>query len=437
VTAAPPEPDRNERTLEQIRERCLAVATAAARARPAVASLTGEQRDTLLRTIADGLDAETDRIIAENTKEIAENTGLEPAMRDRLTLTTERVRAMADAVRSIAAQPAVLGEIAEGRVLPSGVRLEKRRVPLGTVLVIYEARPNVTSDAAALCLKSGNAVILKGGREALRTNTAIAGVIKHAVRTAHPERPELEDAVTLISDTDRAAVTELVGLDGLIDLAIPRGGPGLIRAVTEAARVPVVKHDAGVCHLYIDGTLEGMEDAAVAIAVNAKCQRPGVCNAIETLLVHASVAARMLPLIGGALRERGVEVRGCGLTRAILPWAAEATEADWAAEYLGPILAVRVVGSLDEAGSRIERYGSHHTDAIVTSSQRAASEFSSRVTSASVMINCSTRFADGGEYGLGAEIGISTDKLHARGPMGARDLTTTQWVATGEGQVRG
>ena len=437
MTTTPSETGRTPRTRDEIRERCLDAATAAARARPAVASLTGEERDKLLRTIADGLDAETDRIIAENTKEIAENTGLSPALRDRLTLTTDRVRTMAEAVRSIAAQPAVLGEIVEGRVLPNGVRLHKRRVPLGTVLVIYEARPNVTSDAAALCLKSGNAVVLKGGREALRTNTAIAGVIRRAVRTAHPDRPELEAAVTLITDTDRAAVAELVRLEGLIDLAIPRGGPGLIRAVTEAATVPVVKHDAGVCHLYIDAAVDGVEDSAVAIAVNAKCQRPGVCNAIETLLVHESAAARVLPPVGSALRERGVEIRGCESTRAILPWAREATGADWGAEYLDLILAVRVVGSIDEAVSHIERHGSHHTDAVVTSSQRAASVFASGVTSASVMINCSTRFADGGEYGLGAEIGISTDKLHARGPMGARDLTTTQWVATGDGQVRG
>jgi glutamate-5-semialdehyde dehydrogenase len=292
----------------------------------------------------------------------------------------------------------------------------------------------VTSDAAALCIKSGNPVVLKGGREALRSNGAIAAAVRRACLEAGGE--SLADAVCLVDVTDRRAVAELVRMDDAIDLAIPRGGRGLIDAVVEAARVPVVKHDAGICHVYIDGELTGMEAAAIEIAFNAKMQRTGVCNACETLLVHERSAEAVLPGLGEMLVAAGCEVRGDARTRELVPLAVPASEADWGAEYLAPILAVRVVGSLDEAVAHIARHGSEHTEAIVTASQANAERFAASVTSANVMINCSTRFADGGVYGLGAEIGISTDKLHARGPMGARDLTTYQWVLTGTGQIR-
>lgn len=419
-----------------IRQRVTAAARAAASARRAVAQLNGDERDRLLRTMADALTAECAHICHENAKELDENPTLDPALRDRLRLDEPRLCAMADAVRSVAAQPAVLGEVVEGRVLGNGIRLEKRRVPLGTVLVIYESRPNVTSDAASLCIKAGNSVVLKGGREARRSNTAIADALRTAIRQTHRDLPELPDAVTLIDVTDRAAVTELVQLQGLIDLAIPRGGPGLIKAVTETATIPVVKHDAGVCHMYIDEHLDGMHDQAAQMVVNAKCQRPGVCNAIETLLVHAAQAEPLLQRIGPLLGDAGVEIRGCERTRAILPDVRPASAEDWPAEYLDLILAVRVVETLEDAIEHIETHGSQHTDAVVTASQPNAVRFAAAVTSANVMVNCSTRFADGGQYGLGAEIGISTDKLHARGPMGARDLTTYQWIAVGGGQIR-
>jgi glutamate-5-semialdehyde dehydrogenase len=344
---------------------------------------------------------------------------------------------MAAAVRAIADQPAVLGEIVEGRLLGNGVRLEKRRVPLGVVLVIYESRPNVTSDAAALCIKSGNAVVLKGGREARSSNRAIAGSIAAGLRKALPDALQLADAVAFVDLVDRAAVGALVRMDDAIDLAIPRGGRGLIRAVVEAATVPVVKHDAGVCHVYVDAHQDEPSLAgAIDIVMNAKTQRPGVCNACETLLVHERVATNLLRELGPKLADAGVELRADERAITHLPSAVPATDADWSAEYLDLVLAVKVVDSFDDAVAHIERHGSQHTDAIVTSSHATAEAFAARVTSANVMINCSTRFSDGGVYGLGAEIGISTDKLHARGPMGARDLTTYQWVATGTGHVR-
>ncbi len=418
--------------------RCRAFATLAQRGQPALARLSGAERDAALRAIADQIEADADAILAANARDLEENQALDEALRDRLTLDPARVRGMAEAVRAVAAQPAVLGEIVEGRTLANGIRLEKRRVPIGVVLMIYESRPNVTSDAAALCIKSGNAVLLKGGREAKRSNAAIAGAVAAGLRRALTDRPLVADAVAFIDETDRAAVRELVRMDDIVDLVIPRGGPGLIRAVVESATVPVVKHDAGVCHVYVD---EHLDDAALRrasdIVLNAKTQRPGVCNAMETLLVHERIAERFFAQMGPRLCDAGVELRADDAAIAHLPTAAPASDSDWGAEYLDLVLAVRVVDSLDEAIAHIERHGSQHTDAILTDSVAAADRFASEVTSANVMINCSTRFADGGEYGLGAEIGISTDKLHARGPMGARDLTTYKWVATGSGQIRG
>jgi glutamate-5-semialdehyde dehydrogenase len=338
---------------------------------------------------------------------------------------------MARAVDDIAEQPDPVGRVVEGRVLPNAIRLEKRRVPIGVILVIYESRPNVTSDAAALCLKAGNAVILRGGKEAAHSNGAIIDAIR-----APLERRNVADAVCFVDVPDRHAIAELLQLRGKIDLCIPRGGPALMKAVTDVAKIPVVKHDAGNCHLYLDAHLDGLEQTAIDIAINAKTQRPGVCNAIETLLVHRDAAPSILPKLGEALREKGVELRADERALTLLPGAIAATDADWDTEYLDLILAVRIVDSLDDAAAHIRAHGSSHTEAIVTSSIAAAERFVALVDSANVMINCSTRFADGGEYQLGAEIGISTDKLHARGPMGAEDLTTFQWVLAGRGQVR-
>ncbi|MBL0928164.1 MAG: glutamate-5-semialdehyde dehydrogenase [Phycisphaerales bacterium] len=411
---------------------CRAAAEAASGARLALGGLTpGARRDLLLECAA-GLRSSAGAIVEANAQDLAGSSGLDAAMRDRLRLDAGRVAAMAAAVESIARQDDPVGKVVEGRVLPNGLRLQKRRVPLGVVLVIYESRPNVTSDAAALCLKSGNAVLLKGGREAAHSNRAIVAAMRPALAARG-----VADAVVFVDTTDRRATELLVGMDDLIDLAIPRGGPGLIRAVVAAARVPVVKHDAGNCHVYVDGHLDGLEDAAERIVVNAKAQRPGVCNAAETLLVHRAAAGRMLPRLASALSARGVELRGCEESRALVPSMKAATEEDWGTEYLALIMAVRVVGGVDEACAHIRRWGSRHTEAIVTSSLASAERFVSLLDSASVMVNCSTRFADGGEYGLGAEIGISTNKLHARGPMGAEDLTTFQWVVRGEGQIRG
>lgn len=407
------------------------VSRAAADARLAVSTLNGETRRDMLRAIAEALRASATTIVKANARDLDVSANLAPAMRDRLMLDEKRIGAMSNAVVSIADQPDPVGMVVDGRVLPSGVRLEKRRVPLGTVLVIYESRPNVTSDAAALCLKAGNAVILKGGSEAIHSNRAIVEAMRPALA-----KFGAADAVQFVDTADRKAVELLVTQRGLIDLAIPRGGPGLIKAVVDAARIPVVKHDAGNCHVYVDDHLDGVEDMAESIVVNAKVQRPGVCNAAETLLVHKDVAERMIPRLCGALASNGVEVRGCERTRRLFASAKPATEEDWSTEYLALIIAVRVVNSLDEACAHIRRYGSQHTEAIVTSDVRAADRFVSLLDSASVMVNCSTRLADGGEYGLGAEIGISTDKLHARGPMGAEDLTTFQWVAVGNGQLR-
>lgn len=410
---------------------CADLAARARNARLAVAQLSGADRASLLCDAAGSLRARTGAIVEANRRDLDAGADLSPALRDRLRLDEARIGAMSAAVEQIAAQPDPVGRVVDGRVLPNGIRLEKRRVPIGVVLVIYESRPNVTSDAAALCLKAGNAVILRGGKEAAHSNRAIA----EAIRGPLADRG-IPDGVTLVPVADRRAIPELLKLRGVIDLCIPRGGPSLMKAVTEAAHIPVIKHDAGNCHLYIDEHLDDLERTAIDITVNAKVQRPGVCNAIETLLVHRAVAERMLPPIGKALRERGVELRADERARKFLPEAVPATDEDWATEFLDLILAVRVVDSLDEACEHIRRWGSSHTEAIVTSSIAGADRFRALVDSANVMVNCSTRFADGGEYGLGAEIGISTEKLHARGPMGAEDLTTFQWVLTGRGQIR-
>ena len=398
-------------------------------------TLDGAKKVAALEQIFDAILTQKDALIAANAKDIeaAQQAGLAPALVERLKLNDKRVASMAEGVGQIAAQVDPVGQIIEGYVRPNGLRIQKVRVPLGVVLFFYESRPNVTSDAAALCLKSGNAVILRGGKEAFHSNQAIVGIVKDALVAAHID----PNAVQFVDSTDRALVPELLKLDRYIDLVIPRGGESLIRAVVKDSTIPVLKHFTGNCHIYIDAATHDMEAQVRRVCVNAKTSYPGgaVCNAVEKLLFHKDSAA-LLPKVCADLAAKGVEIRGDERTRGLYPPAIPATDADWPTEYLAFTIAVKVVDSLGEAVDHINQYGSRHTDAILTSDIRAAEEFVKRVDSASVMVNASTRFADGGEYGLGAEIGISTDKLHARGPMGAADLTTYKWVVTGDGHVR-
>ena len=405
----------------------------AAKAASAVLAVAGgAKRNAALMTAAGAIRAATDRLKEANAKDLARSTefGLTEAQVDRLRLTDARIESMAAALEQIAAQEDPVGKTISGQNRPNGLRIEKRRVPIGVVGIIFESRPNVTADAAGLCLKSGNACILRGGKESLHSNLAIAEVLREAIGEAGLPAA----AVTMIDDTDHGIVTAMARAEGLIDLIVPRGGERLIRAVAEAATIPVIKHYTGNCHVYVHA--EADLDMAEAIVLNAKCQRPGVCNAAETLLVDTIVAEQFLPRIGAKLIEAGVELRGCPASRKLFADMADATESDWADEFLELILAVKVVDSLATAVDHINRYGSAHTDAIVTGDLAAAEAFVARVDSASVMVNASTRFSDGGEYGLGAEVGISTDKLHARGPMGAEDLTTYKWIVTGQGHVR-
>ncbi|MCX5658595.1 MAG: glutamate-5-semialdehyde dehydrogenase [Planctomycetota bacterium] len=416
-----------------IKDYCLNLAKRAQAAGRRVMTSSGVQRAQALRAIAAALIEHTPELRDANAKDMAagEAAGLSGAMLDRLKLDDKVIRKMADSVIQIAAQVDPVGQVIEGNIRPNGVRLQKVRVPIGVVLFIYESRPNVTSDAAALCVKSGNAIILRGGKEAIHSNTALVKVIRDAVAKAGLDA----DAVQFVETPDRAAIGELLKLEGLIDLCVPRGGESLIRAVVEQSRIPVIKHYTGNCHVYVDQRCD--EAMAVAICVNAKVQRPGVCNAAETLLFHKSALdSGLFVKAMNALAEQKVEIRGCERTRAAFPAAKPAGEADWGTEFLDLIVAVRVVDSLDEAIDHINKYGSKHTDAIVTHDLAAADAFVARVDSANVFVNCSTRLSDGGEYGLGAEIGISTDKLHARGPMGAADLTTYKWVGYGSGQIR-
>lgn len=408
------------------------LAQAAQRAGRTLAIASGRQRDDAIRAIADELCARTDTLIAENARDLSAGAqmGLTPAIMDRLRLDPSRIQKMAKAVAEIADQPDPVGEAIEARVRPNGLRVEKRRVPIGVVAIIYESRPNVTSDAAALCIKSGNACILRGGKESLHSNTAIGAVIAAGLEKAGLP-PE---AVQVVATTDRELVPLLLKQEENIDLVIPRGGESLIRAVVEQSRIPVIKHYTGNCHVYVHDDCP--QDLAESVILNAKCQRPGVCNAAESLLFHKDSAPRLLPAVGRRLISAGVEIRGCDRTRRLLPEAKPATEQDYSTEYLDLIISCKVVDSVQEAIDHINRYSSHHTDAILTHDIRAADAFVAGVDSANVMVNVSTRFSDGGEYGLGAEIGISTDKLHARGPMGAADLTTYKWVVNGYGQLR-
>jgi glutamate-5-semialdehyde dehydrogenase len=417
----------------EVKTYCNQLADRALAASRRLVTSTGGARAAALGAIAQRLLASAARIKEANANDLAagKEAGLSAAMLDRLKLDDAGIKKMAASVTQIAGQTDPVGQIIEGSVRPNGLRLEKVRVPIGVVLIIFESRPNVTCDAAALCIKSGNAVILRGGKEAMHSNAAIAACVREGLEESGLEA----DAVQLVETADRAAVGELLKMEGRIDLAIPRGGESLIRAVVEQARIPVIKHYTGNCHVYIHSDAD--ETMAVDICVNAKTQRPGVCNACETILIHKDAARRgLLGRICQALADRNVEVRGDAAVCEAFPHAVRAIESDWGTEYLDLIVAMAVVDSTEAAISHINRHGSRHTDAIITQSIAAADRFVREVDAANVFVNCSTRFSDGGEYGLGAEIGISTDKLHARGPMGAADLTTYKWVARGNGQVR-
>lgn len=418
---------------ERLAAHCRAIAERARQAALDLAAIPGERRATALRAAAARIRADAAEILAANAKDVAAapGYGLTPAGTDRLTLDPARIEAIAAGVEAVASLPDPVGEVLEESSRPNGLVIRKVRVPLGVVFFVYESRPNVTADAAAVAVASGNAIILRGGKEAAHSSRRII----ESVRAALAEAGLPEDCVQLVDVADREAVGEFLKLDDLIDLAIPRGGEGLIRRVCAEARMPVLKHFTGNCHVYVDRAADLA--MAEAITVNAKCQRMGVCNAAESLLVHRDVAAAFLPVVAEQLTARGVEIVGDAATRRLVPAAGAATEADWGTEYLGPKISVAVVDSLDAAIDHINRHGSRHTDAIVTADPAAAARFTARVDTAVAMVNASTRFNDGGELGLGAEIGISTDKLHARGPCGIRELTTYKYVVTGTGQVRG
>lgn len=394
-----------------------------------LAHLSSEEKNAILRAMAAAIREATSELLEANAKDIAAGTekGLSAAMLDRLRLDEKRIEAMAAGIDQVATLPDPVGQVMEKWTRPNGIEIEQIRVPIGTIGIIYESRPNVTADAAVLCFKTGNATILRGGSEAIHSNVAIAKALGKAGAPEH--------AIQLIPFTDRESVAAMAQMDRWLDLIIPRGGKGLIETVVSLARMPVIKHYDGICHLFVDKAAD--LDMAVSLTVNAKTQKCGVCNALETLLVHRGIAATFLPKVAAALREKGVELRGCEQTRAILTDIAAATEDDWSTEYLDLILSIKIVDSLEEAVSHINTYGSHHTDTIVTADSITAERFLRSVDSACVFHNVSNRFADGGEFGFGAEIGISTDKLHARGPMGLRELTSYQYRVRGSGQVRG
>lgn len=412
-------------TMRQLGRQARQAAVSIARAN------TGQKNQALL-AIADAIDASAATLKQENARDLqaGRDNGLDIALLDRLELNDARIAGMSEGLRQIASLPDPVGEISDMAYRPSGIQVGKMRVPLGVIGIIYESRPNVTADAAGLCLKSGNATILRGGSEAIHSNRAIAACIATGLKQAALPA----EVVQVVEITDRAAVGALITDREHVDVIIPRGGKGLIERISNEAKVPVIKHLDGVCHVYIDAHAD--QAKAIAIAVNAKTHRYGVCNAMETLLVHQSRSEEILPLLAQQYQKAGVELRGCERTRDILPTAVAATEDDWYAEYLAPVLAIRVMDDLDQAMQHINTYGSHHTDSIVTEDYSLARRFLREVDSSSVMVNASTRFADGFEYGLGAEIGISTDKLHARGPVGLEGLTTLKYIVLGDGQVR-
>jgi glutamate-5-semialdehyde dehydrogenase len=409
------------------------IARTAKKASRALALAPTAVRDAALRAAAQALRADEAAILEANAKDLAaaKAKGLTDAMTDRLRLDHARLEDIAVACEAVAKLPDPVGEITEDWTRPNGLRIIRRRVPIGLVAIIFESRPNVTVDAAALCLKSGNGCVLRGGSEAIHTNIALSKSFATGLRAAGLPA----EAVTLLPFTDREAVPALGSLRGIVDIIVPRGGPGLIEAVVNSAKVPVIKHDAGICHVYV----HAKADLAMAeqIVLNAKCQRPSACNALETLLVDAAVAAQFLPKMAAALAAKKTEVRACAQSISLMPGAKAATEQDFRTEHLGLILNVKIVAGLAEAVAHVEDYGSHHSDAIITADESAARAFLAQIDSACVYWNASTRFTDGGEFGFGAEVGISTDRLHARGPMGIRELTTWKFEIVGQGQVRG
>jgi glutamate-5-semialdehyde dehydrogenase len=408
------------------------IAEKAKKAQPQIARASSDKKNKILQKISGYLEENMESILSANQKDLsnAEKNGANKALLDRLKLDEKRIKALIKSVEEIIKLPDPVGQIIEMKPRPNGLLVGRMRIPLGVIATIYEARPGVTIDIASLCIKSGNAVILRGGSEALETNSALVQLIKKSVRDEGID----DNIVGFINDPSREHIFELLKLEELIDLVIPRGGEGLIRFVAENSRVPVLKHYKGVCHIFVDEFAD--LEKAYKVCLNAKVQRPSVCNAMETLLVHEKIAEKFLPTMGKIFREHGVELRGCEKTRKIIPYAIPATEDDWYAEYLDLILAVRVVPSIDEAIEHIKKYGSSHTEAIITENLENAMKFIKEVDSSSVMVNASTRFADGYEYGLGAEVGISTTKLHAYGPMGLEGLTTLKWIVFGNGHIR-
>ncbi|MBR7003031.1 MAG: glutamate-5-semialdehyde dehydrogenase [Neisseriaceae bacterium] len=397
-----------------------------------MAEASTEQKNAALNNIAQLLLDNQSDLIRANEQDLANATAknLDAPLLDRLTLTAKTVQSMADGLRQIATLPDPIGEMSDFAYRPSGIQVGKMRVPLGVVGIIYESRPNVTADAAGLCLKSGNACVLRGGSEAIHSNTAIAKLIYQGLKMAGLP----ETAVRLVENTDRQGVGAMLQASDLIDVIVPRGGKGLVARIANEARVPVIKHLDGICHTFIDASAN--IDMAVKICVNAKTSRYGTCNTMETLLVHQNIADKVLPILWTEYQQKGVEIRSCEKSREWLPESIAAVEDDWATEYLAPILAIKVVENIDEAICHINHYGSHHTDAIITENYSHSQKFLRAVDSSSVMINASTRFADGFEYGLGAEIGISTDKIHARGPVGLEGLTSQKWIVFGHGEIR-
>ena len=411
---------------------CRETAQAAKAASYHLAALDTTIKNEWLKRSADELVTATSKILLANEKDLeaAPGYGLTDATVDRLRLSDDRIRSIATGLREIAMLPDPIGEVIDGFTRPGGLKITKRRTPLGVVFFIYESRPNVTADAAGICVKSGNAVILRGGKEAIHSSKAIVEVLSDAASQCGVPT----SAVQLVKTTDRAAVGEFLSMNKLIDVTIPRGGEGLIRRVSDEATMPVIKHYDGNCHVYVDASAN--IEMAVNIIENAKCQRMGVCNACESLLVHQSIAAQALPLIAARLRQRGIEIRADEKAADLVGECVPATEDDWSTEYLGPTISIAIVDSLQQAAEHINRFGSHHTDAIITSDLKSADLFTTLVDSSAVMVNASTRFNDGGVFGLGAEIGISTDKFHARGPCGLRELTTYKYIVHGDGQIR-
>ncbi len=415
-----------------IKEQVIEIAKETKEAANTLANISSRVKDKALLEMADELIKNMDYLTTENGKDLdyAKNKGLSKAMEDRLTLDESTIKGMAEGLKEVAALPDPVGEVTSMWKRPNGLLVGRMRIPLGVIGIIYESRPNVTADAAALCLKSGNAVILRGGSEAINSNLAITRILQDVLRNVNIP----EAAIQIIPITDRQAVNEMLKLEEYIDIIIPRGGEELIRAVVNQSRIPVIKHYKGVCHIFVDESAD--PDMADTICMNAKTQRPGVCNAMETLLVHKKIAETFLPRVAKKLKDAGVTLRGCENTRTILSDIEEASEGDWYEEYLDLILAIRVVNDLDEAMAHIEKYGSLHTESIITRDYNNSQRFLNEVNSSTVLANASTRFSDGFELGLGAEIGISTTKLHAFGPMGLQELTTTKFIIYGNGQIR-